>query len=83
MISVDGDTSTNDTVLLLANGQAKNPKITEENEDYRAFCQALNVVNTTLAKKMAGDGEGATALFEVTVDGSGIQRKMPGSWQSP
>ena len=70
MISVDGDTSTNDTVLLLANGQAKNPKITEENEDYRAFCQALNVVNTTLAKKMAGDGEGATALFEVTVTGA-------------
>mgnify|MGYP001851240038 FL=1 len=70
MISVDGDTSTNDTVLLLANGQAENPKITEENEDYRAFCQALNVVNTTLAKKMAGDGEGATALFEVTVTGA-------------
>ena len=55
MISVDGDTSTNDTVLLLANGMAGNPVITEKNEDYHAFCQALNVVNETLAKKMAGD----------------------------
>ena len=63
MISVDGDTSTNDTVLLLANGMAGNPEITEENEDYKAFAKALNYVNTTLAKKMAGDGEGATALF--------------------
>lgn len=64
MISVDGDTSTNDTLLVLANGMAGNPEITEENEDYRTFLAALNLVNTTLAKKMAGDGEGATALFE-------------------
>jgi len=70
MISVDGDTSTNDTVLLLANGMAGNEKITEKNDDYRAFCQALNVVNETLAKKMAGDGEGCTALFEVKVVGA-------------
>ena len=70
MISVDGDTSTNDTVLLLANGMAGNPVITEKNEDYHAFCQALNVVNETLAKKMAGDGEGCTALFEVKVIGA-------------
>ncbi|MFR5601350.1 MAG: bifunctional glutamate N-acetyltransferase/amino-acid acetyltransferase ArgJ [Lachnospiraceae bacterium] len=70
MISVDGDTSTNDTVLLLANGMAGNPEITEENEDYQAFCQALNFVNETLAKKMAGDGEGCTALFEVKVVGA-------------
>lgn len=70
MISVDGDTSTNDTVLLLANGLAGNPVITEENEDYRAFARALNYVNTELAKKMAGDGEGATALFEVKVVGA-------------
>ena len=69
MISVDGDTSTNDTVLLLANGMAGNPVITEKNEDYHAFCQALNVVNETLAKKMAGDGEGCTALFEVKIIG--------------
>ncbi|MCI8960333.1 MAG: bifunctional glutamate N-acetyltransferase/amino-acid acetyltransferase ArgJ [Lachnospiraceae bacterium] len=70
MISVDGDTSTNDTVLLLANGMAGNPEITEKNEDYQAFCQALNRVNQTLAKKMAGDGEGCTALFEVKVIGA-------------
>ena len=67
MVSVDGDTSTNDTVLLLANGLAGNAEITEENDDYKAFCEALNVVNTFLARKIAGDGEGATALFEVKV----------------
>lgn len=70
MISVDGDTSTNDTVLLLANGMAENPEITEKNEDYRKFCEALNYVNTEIAKMMAGDGEGATALFEVKVIGA-------------
>ena len=67
MVSVDGDTSTNDTVLLLANGMAGNAEITEENEDYKVFCKALNFVNTYLARKIAGDGEGATALFEVKV----------------
>ncbi len=67
MISVDGDTSTNDTVLLLANGQAGNAEITEKNADYEEFCKALRFVNTELAKMMAGDGEGATALFEVKV----------------
>ena len=70
MVSVDGDTSTNDTVLLLANGMAENPEITEEGEEYRAFLQALNQVNTCLAKQIAGDGEGATALFEVKVIGA-------------
>lgn len=70
MVSVDGDTSTNDTVLLLANGMAGNPEITEKNEDFEAFRKALNFVNTTLAKKIAGDGEGATALFEVKVIGA-------------
>ena len=70
MVSVDGDHSTNDTVLLLANGQAGNPKITEKNADYEEFKKALNYVNTTLAKKIAGDGEGATALFEVKVIGA-------------
>ena len=70
MISVDGDTSTNDTALLLANGEAGNPKITEENEDYAAFVKALNEVNTYLAKHMAADGEGASALFEVKVTGA-------------
>ena len=70
MISVDGDTSPNDTVLLLANGLAGNAEITEKNSDYMAFCQALNYINETLSKKMAGDGEGCTALFEVTVVGA-------------
>jgi glutamate N-acetyltransferase/amino-acid N-acetyltransferase len=70
MISVDGDTSTNDTCLLLANGLAENPEITEKNADYDEFCKALNFVNETLAKKMAGDGEGATALFEVKIIGA-------------
>lgn len=70
MVSVDGDTSTNDTVLLLANGMAENPEITEKNQDYQSFCQALNYVNTQLAKKIAGDGEGATALFEVKIIGA-------------
>jgi glutamate N-acetyltransferase/amino-acid N-acetyltransferase len=70
MISVDGDTSTNDTCILLANGMAGNREITEENEEYRTFCEALRYVNETLAKMMAGDGEGATALFEVTIRGA-------------
>ena len=70
MLSVDGDTSTNDTVLLLANGQAGNPEIREKGEDYDTFCQALNFVNETLAKKIAGDGEGCTALFEVKITGA-------------
>ena len=70
MISVDGDTSTNDTCLLLANGMAENTKITEKNADYETFIKALRFVNETLAKQMAGDGEGATALFEVKVVGA-------------
>ena len=70
MVSVDGDTSTNDTVLLLANGMAENSEISEKNEDYQKFCEALNYINTTLAKKIAGDGEGATALFEVKIIGA-------------
>lgn len=70
MVSVDGDTSTNDTVLLLANGMAQNPRITEDGEDYQIFKEALLYVNTCLAKKIAGDGEGATALFEVKVIGA-------------
>ena len=70
MISVDGDTSTNDTCLVLANGLAGNEEITAEGEDFDAFCEALRSVNTTLAKMMAGDGEGATALFEVKVVGA-------------
>lgn len=70
MVSVDGDTSTNDTVLLLANGMAGNPEITEENQNYQTFKKALHIVNETLAKKIAGDGEGCTALFEVKIIGA-------------
>ena len=70
MVSVDGDTSTNDTVLLLANGMAGNKEIVTEEEDYKNFCEALNFVNEELAKMIAGDGEGATALFEVKVVGA-------------
>ena len=67
MISVDGDTSTNDTVLVLANGMAGNTEITEENEDYKKFHEALYYINEELSKKIAGDGEGCTCLFEVKV----------------
>ena len=70
MISVDGDTSTNDTAVVLANGLAGNDEITEENESYQKFFEALKYVNTYLAKHMAADGEGATALFEVKVVGA-------------
>lgn len=70
MISVDGDTSTNDTFLFLANGCAGNAEITEEGADYDAFKEALLYLNTTLARRMAGDGEGATALLEVKVVGA-------------
>ena len=70
MISVDGDTSTNDTALLLANGAAGNEKIRYGTWEYEAFKNALHYVNETLAKEMAGDGEGATALFEAKVIGA-------------
>ena len=75
MISVDGDTSTNDTVLLLANGKAKNEKIHIGTPEYEKFAEALHYVNETLAKKMAGDGEGATALFEVKVVNAGTKKQ--------
>ncbi len=70
MISVDGDTSTNDTALLLANGMAENPVIEYGTPDYEEFRAALHVINEYLAKKIAGDGEGATALFEANVVGA-------------
>lgn len=70
MISVDGDTSTNDTLLILANGLAGNVEITAEGEDFERFCEALHFVTVYLARKMAGDGEGATALFETKVMGA-------------
>ena len=67
MISIDGDTSTNDSCFLLANGLAGNTEITTKDDSYYRFVEVLNVVNTTLAKQMAGDGEGATKLLEVKV----------------
>ncbi|ADL53708.1 bifunctional glutamate N-acetyltransferase/amino-acid acetyltransferase ArgJ [Clostridium cellulovorans] len=67
MVSVDGDTSTNDTVIVLANGAAENTKITEENEDYLKFKEALEFVNKDLAKKIAKDGEGATRLIQCEI----------------
>lgn len=70
MISVDGDTSTNDTVLVMANGQAENTPITKEGEDYKTFCEALHFIMLELSKKIAGDGEGCTCLFETTVIGA-------------
>lgn len=67
MISVDRDTSTNDTMVVFANGMADNPKITEKNEDYERVKEALSMVTKNLARKMAKDGEGATKLLEVKV----------------
>lgn len=69
-ISIDGDTSTNDTLLVLANGMAGNQEITEEGKDYEVFLSALNEINTHMAKKIAGDGEGAQHLVECRVKGS-------------
>jgi glutamate N-acetyltransferase/amino-acid N-acetyltransferase len=70
MVSVDGDTSTNDTVLILANGLSGNSCITEEGEAYETFKKALHAVNEHLAKSIAGDGEGCTKLFEVQAKGA-------------
>ncbi len=70
MISVDGDTSTNDTVAIMANGLAGNKKIETENEDYHMFVKALNTVMVDLSRKIAKDGEGATKLLECKVDGA-------------
>ena len=67
MITVDGDTSTNDTLLVLANAESGNKKITEKGEDYDTFKEALFYVCTYLARKMAADGEGASKLFEAKV----------------
>ena len=70
MLSIDGDTSTNDMVTILANGLAGNPEVTEEGEDFTAFMQALNSVTIALCRKIAGDGEGATKLLECKVTGA-------------
>ena len=70
MISIDGDTSTNDMVAVLANGLADNPIITSENEDFYEFMKALNTVTVALCRMIAGDGEGATKLLECKVSGA-------------
>lgn len=70
MISIDGDTSTNDMVVVLANGMAENEMITSEGDDFNTFMSALNTVNIHLCRMIAGDGEGATKLLECKVDGA-------------
>ena len=70
MLSIDGDTSTNDMVVLLANGMAGNDCITQENAEFAVFMEALNTVNVALCRMIAGDGEGATKLLECTVTGA-------------
>ena len=70
MVSVDGDTSTNDMVVILANGQAGNAVLTEESPDFSAFKEALRDICIAMAQKIAGDGEGATKLVECTVTGA-------------
>ena len=70
MISIDGDTSTNDMVTVLASGMAENTEITEQNDDFKIFMKALNPVTVALCRLIAGDGEGATKLLECEVGGA-------------
>jgi glutamate N-acetyltransferase/amino-acid N-acetyltransferase len=70
MVSVDGDTSTNDMVVVLANGLAQNKEVTEDDKDFAEFMKALNTINVQLCRMIAGDGEGATKLLECKVDGA-------------
>lgn len=81
MVSVDGDTSTNDMLSILANGLAGNATITAEDESYKTFCQALNAVTVKLCKMIAGDGEGATKLLECNVCGAESEKTSKGSCQ--
>jgi len=79
MISIDGDTSTNDMVTVIANGMAENERITEENDDYNTFMTALNTVTVGLCRLIAGDGEGATKLLEcktVSADSEDVAKKV-------
>ena len=82
MLSIDGDTSTNDMVTVLANGLAENVEITSEGEDFTAFMQALNTVNVTLCRMIAGDGEGATKLLECKVTGADTEEAAKKSAKS-
>lgn len=74
MVSIDGDTSTNDTVNILANGLAGNAEITEEGEDFKAFMEALNTVTVSLCRMIAADGEGATKFLECDVNGAADEK---------
>ena len=74
MISVDGDTSTNDTVLSLSNGEAKNPLIVENSKEYEIFKEAFMYVNTHLAKEIVKDGEGASKFIEVSLTGAKTEK---------
>ncbi|MGM9624727.1 MAG: bifunctional glutamate N-acetyltransferase/amino-acid acetyltransferase ArgJ [Eubacteriales bacterium] len=74
MVSIDGDTSTNDMVAILANGMAGNPAITSEGADFDVFMQALNTVTVQLCRMIAGDGEGATKLLECIVTGANSEQ---------
>jgi glutamate N-acetyltransferase/amino-acid N-acetyltransferase len=74
MVSVDGDTSTNDMVTVLANGMAGNKIIDKEDENFAEFCKALNSVTVYLCRKIAGDGEGATKLLECKVTGAADEK---------
>ncbi len=78
MISIDGDTSTNDTLSVMASGLAGNPEITEENEDYEIFLEALTAVCRGLARMMAKDGEGATKLLTCKVSGAKNEKDAKG-----
>ena len=75
MVSVDGDTSTNDTCLVLCNGLAGNPVLEEGSSDLPVFREAITEILTWLSKQIAGDGEGCTRLFEVTVKGAGTRKE--------
>ncbi|MBO4693163.1 MAG: bifunctional glutamate N-acetyltransferase/amino-acid acetyltransferase ArgJ [Clostridia bacterium] len=74
MISIDGDTSTNDMVTVLCNGMADNKEITEDNENFKVFMKALNTLNTYLCRMIAADGEGATKLLECNVSGGKTEK---------
>ena len=74
MLSIDGDTSTNDMVVVLANGMAGNKTIKEKDDDFAVFMKALNTITVTLCKMIAGDGEGATKLLECIVTGAGSKK---------
>ena len=78
MVSVDGDTSTNDTLAILASGKAGNKEITEKNQDYKTFVAGLTAAFKMLAKKLASDGEGATKLLVCSVSGAKTKKDAKG-----